>query len=401
MRPASCCRRIRRSIPSATPACNRRSCPRPISPRPCSRTTKSSRCIRSINYAYITDAQEGLILTNVDTLQDGEPRNNFLTRALTWNEGGILDGARHLTIAGTHFYVSADKGIVELDMDDPLHPKVMAVIPIAGANASYLQFRYLFVVGSGGFDVVDVTDPMQPVVLPGAHMALDHATRVTVTRTYAYVADGPDGIAIIDVERPDHPKLYMQYTADGALKDVRDVAIGATNASLFAYVADGAAGLKVIQLMSPETQPDFLRLLARPEARAHRLVQDRIACARTVARARARPRRRRDRAPDRRLRPYRLAPVRRRRDEEILPRPRRQALHRERQGEDGGFRPGHARTRRPGRASDACEKLNHRFLTSKFVAARRLRQGRGRGVRCRWCRRRRSSASHRLASAMP
>ncbi len=49
----------------------------------------------------------------------------------------------------------------------------------------------------------------------------------------------------------------MQYTADGALKDVRDVAIGATNASLFAYVADGAAGLKVIQLMSPETQPDF------------------------------------------------------------------------------------------------------------------------------------------------
>ncbi len=98
-------------------------------------------------YAYITDAKEGLILTNIDTLQDGEPRNNFLTRALTWNEGGILDGARHLTIAGTHFYVSADKGVVELDMDDPLHPKVMAVIPIAGAEASYLQFRYLFVVG--------------------------------------------------------------------------------------------------------------------------------------------------------------------------------------------------------------------------------------------------------------
>ena len=208
-------------------------------------------------YAYITDAEEGLILTNVDTLQDGEPRNNFLTRALTWNEDGILNGARHLTIAGTHFYIACDKGIVELDMDDPLHPKVMTIIPIAGAEASYLQFRYLFVVGSGGFDVVDVTDPMAPRILPSAHMALNHAARVTVTRTYAYVSDGPDGIAIIDVERPEHPKLYMQYTADGALKDVRDIAIGATNASLFAYVADGAAGLKVIQLLSPESQPDF------------------------------------------------------------------------------------------------------------------------------------------------
>ena len=208
-------------------------------------------------YAYITDAKEGLILTDVDTLQDGEPRNNFLKRALTWNEGGILAGARHLAIAGTHFYVSCDKGVVELDMDDPLHPRVMAVIPIAGAEATYVQFRYLFVVGLAGFDVVDITDPMQPEIVAGAHMALAHATRVTVTRTYAYVADGPDGIAIIDVERPEQPKLYLQYTADGKLTDVEDVAIGATNASLFAYVADGKAGLKVIQLLAPDTQPDF------------------------------------------------------------------------------------------------------------------------------------------------
>ena len=81
------------------------------------------------NYAYITDAVEGLIVTNVNTLQDQEPRNNFFTRALTWNEGGILNGARHVTVAGTHLYVSADAGVVELDLDDPLHPRVMAMLP--------------------------------------------------------------------------------------------------------------------------------------------------------------------------------------------------------------------------------------------------------------------------------
>src|SRR5260370_28011116 len=52
------------------------------------------------DYALITDAREGLILTNVDTLADGEPRNNFLRRALTWNPDGIMDGARHLAICG-------------------------------------------------------------------------------------------------------------------------------------------------------------------------------------------------------------------------------------------------------------------------------------------------------------
>src|SRR5579884_623925 len=217
------------------------------------------------NYAYITDSVEGLIVTNVNTLQDQEPRNNFFTRALTWNEGGILKGARHLTIAGTHFYVSADAGVVELDMDNPLHPKVMSVIPIRGARATYVQFRYLFVVDDSGFDVVDITHPERPVLLPQAHIPLADAHHVTVSRTYAYVAAGRQGLVIIDVERPDRPKVYMAYTADGQLNDAHDVAIGATNASLFAYVADGVNGLKVIQLLSPETQPNFYGYSPEPK----------------------------------------------------------------------------------------------------------------------------------------
>jgi hypothetical protein len=33
------------------------------------------------NYAVVTDAEEGLILVDVNTFADGEPRNNFLKRA--------------------------------------------------------------------------------------------------------------------------------------------------------------------------------------------------------------------------------------------------------------------------------------------------------------------------------
>ena len=39
----------------------------------------------------VTDAEEGLILVDVNTLADGEPRNNFLKRALTWNADGVLE----------------------------------------------------------------------------------------------------------------------------------------------------------------------------------------------------------------------------------------------------------------------------------------------------------------------
>ncbi|MGH8540965.1 MAG: LVIVD repeat-containing protein, partial [Stenotrophobium sp.] len=217
------------------------------------------------HYALITDRQEGLILTNVDTLQDGDPRNNFLTRALTWNEGGILKGARHLTVAGNWVYVSADAGVVVLDLGDPLHPKKVSVIPLHGVRATQVQFRYLFAATADGLQVVDITHPDRPKILPEATIAFRNAQRVYVARTYAYVAAGAEGLGIVDVENPEHPKLLTTYTAGGRISDARDVIIGSTNASLFAYVADGKNGLQVLQLTAPDTQPKFYGFSPEPK----------------------------------------------------------------------------------------------------------------------------------------
>jgi hypothetical protein len=134
---------------------------------------------------------------------------------------------------------------------------VVAIIPVRDPRSAVVQFRYLFVADGAGLDVVDVTNPDRAAIVPTAHVPLSDAHHVFVARTFAYVADGRDGLAIIDVEKPEHPHIYQMYTADGALNDARDVVIGATNASSFAYVADGVNGLKVIQMTSPETQPNF------------------------------------------------------------------------------------------------------------------------------------------------
>jgi hypothetical protein len=217
------------------------------------------------DYAFITDAKEGLIATDINTLSDGEPRNNFLSRALTWNEGGILDGARHLTIGGYYFYVAADAGIVVLNMNDPLKPKVEAVVKIDDARASALQFRYLFVTDAGGLSVIDVTHPSRPRLVDGATVKLRDARRIYVARTYAYVAAKSEGLAIIDVERPEKPRLLTKFTAKGRISDATDVIAGSTNASLFAYIADGVNGLKVVQLTSPESQPRFYGYSPEPK----------------------------------------------------------------------------------------------------------------------------------------
>ena len=217
------------------------------------------------HYAFVTDAQEGLIAVNIDTLTDREPRNNFLKRAMTWNPGGVLAGARHITLGGHYAYIAADAGLVVVNLDDPLKPTLVSVIPLKDVRASALQFRYLFVTTARGLEVVDLTRLDHPKLVEGALVPLADARRVYVARTYAYVAAKGDGLVILDVKNPERPRVYQKTTFGGALNDAEDVVIGSTNASLFAYVADGRNGLKVIQLTSPASQPNFYGFSPAPK----------------------------------------------------------------------------------------------------------------------------------------
>ena len=213
------------------------------------------------NFAVVTDAEEGLILVDINTLSDGEPRNNRLTRASTWNEKGILDGARHVALGGFYAYVIADAGLAVLNLDKPLAPRLEAVVPLNDGHSAALQFRYLFVTDADGMKVIDVTSPSRPKLLDKV-VALRQARRLHLARTFAYVAAGTDGIAIVDIEKPTQPRLLRTF--DSELVDSHDVTVGATNASLFAYVADGPAGLKVLQLTAPDSQPKFYGFSPEP-----------------------------------------------------------------------------------------------------------------------------------------
>ena len=209
------------------------------------------------NYALLSDSVEGLILVDINTFADGDLNNNFLERALSWNPDDVLRGATHITIGGHYAYVAAARGIVIVDLDDPLQPQLAAIVPLQGTRATALQFRYLFVTDTDGFKVIDVTQPENPRLLDGALIPMRDAQRIYVARTYAYVAAGEQGLAIVDVRQPPAPGLVEFYTADGRIRDTRDVVVGSTNASLFAYLADGNEGIKVLQLTSPDSQPNF------------------------------------------------------------------------------------------------------------------------------------------------
>ena len=209
------------------------------------------------SYAAVTDSVEGLIMVNVETMADGDFQNNFLKRAVTWNPDNILKGARHITLAGEIAYIAADAGLIVVDLSDPLHPKLAAVRPLKDARATAVQFRYLWVTDADGLKLFDVTNLRDPVAVREATVPLLDARRVYVARTYAYVAAKSEGLVIVDVTNPVKPWIYKKETFGGQMNDAEDVIVGSTNASAFAYVADGRNGLKVIQLTSPSSQPNF------------------------------------------------------------------------------------------------------------------------------------------------
>ncbi len=228
-------------------------------------------------FLYVTDLEEGLVVIGnpdlkskapgVLTLLDGNPANNFLKRALAFNPNGVLNGARRITIAGTYAYILCNRGLVVVDLQNPLEPKVTAEMgapDLLDPQGIAIQFRYAFVVDKEGLKVLDTTSLAEPRLVKGAVVPLPDARNVYVARTYAYVAGGKQGMVIVDVERPEHPKFDQVFSAEGEINDTRDIKLGMTAASAFAYMADGKNGLRIVQLFAPNDTPNYLGFSPRP-----------------------------------------------------------------------------------------------------------------------------------------
>jgi hypothetical protein len=178
-----------------------------------------------------------------------------------------LNGARRITIAGTYAYILCDRGLVVVDLDNPLQPRVTAEMgapELHEPQGIAIQFRYAFVVDRDGLKVLDVTALDRPRIVPNTSIPVADARNIYVARTYAYIAAGKQGLAIVDVERPEEPRLDQIFSAGGKLNDSRDVKIGMVDASAFAFVADGINGLRVLQILSPEDSANAYGFSPRP-----------------------------------------------------------------------------------------------------------------------------------------
>jgi len=143
-------------------------------------------------------------------------------------------------------------------LEDPKKPKLLGVFGkdvAVNPKCVQVQFRYAFVCDDEGIKVLNVQDFAKPVVV--ARVPLAEANSIYLARTYAYVAAGSQGLVILDIENPERPTIDQIYNASGCINDLRDVKLGITYVSEFAYLADGCNGLRVVQLTSPKTPGNY------------------------------------------------------------------------------------------------------------------------------------------------
>ena len=108
--------------------------------------------------------------------------------------------------------------------------------------------------GYEGLKIIDISEPSSPKLL--ASLDTDgFAQKVSLSNDglKAYVADGYEGLKIIDISEPNSPRLLASLDTNGSVKDV-----SLSNDGLKAYVADGNEGLKIIDISDPNSP----RLLA-------------------------------------------------------------------------------------------------------------------------------------------
>ncbi len=250
-------------------------------------------------YLYVTDRDEGLIVVGnpendkstkpgVATLLDGDPENNFLRRAATYNPGGLLRSARHIDLYGRFAFVCCDAGIVVLDLDQPTRPvHLLTLTQFIRPRKIAFQFRYGFVCDSEGVTVIDLANidgllrklpaDERNAALVKTTVRIPDARDLCISRTYGYVAAGRDGLIILDLEKPEEATIDQRFSADAQMKrdgdsitDATAVRVAMTNISMFAYVADGVNGLRVIQLTSANAKdqtPGFMGYSPRPNPR--------------------------------------------------------------------------------------------------------------------------------------
>ena len=163
--------------------------------------------------------------------------------------GDLFDVA----VAGDHAYLGQGQDLVVLDISDVTAlSEVGRVTSISEIYGIDISGNYAYIAnGNDGITIVDFSDPTSPTIL-GSYDTDGFARDIAISGNYACVAD-VSSLIIVDVSVPSSPTLAGTYDTIG-------FANGVTVSGNYAYVADdgkgifdGSNGLVILDISDPSS----------------------------------------------------------------------------------------------------------------------------------------------------
>jgi len=139
---------------------------------------------------------------------------------------------------------------ITLDVSDPANPRQLARLNDLGGYDIFLDGPLAFVSGRDQsdepFQIISIADSANPAFVDSCRTTQDANWGVwsSPSLNRAFVADGGDGLAVVDVSNLNNPVLDT-YALVAATAE--DVAVQGA----YCYVADGLAGFKVLDVSNP------------------------------------------------------------------------------------------------------------------------------------------------------
>ena len=157
--------------------------------------------------AYVADRTNGLIILDITT----DPSNPTIVGS--FDTHGF---ARRISVIGERAYLSDDgEGLIILDVSDPTEPVRL------GGYYSPTELRKMKKIGDllyvsdawNGFTVLDVSDPHSIPIVVGIYQTPDSHSSITLQGNWgidvrnglAYLSEGRNGFEVVDVSDPQNP----------------------------------------------------------------------------------------------------------------------------------------------------------------------------------------------------
>lgn len=202
-------------------------------------------------YAYVT-GWDGFHIIDIS-----DPQNPRLVSSLTTP----YLPAKRLFVFESYAYVADGGKLLIINIEDPSNPHIVSTVDINPDFFSnegllwvgyvedvYVSSSFAYVANGGqGISIIDISNPRTPRIVGSAPS--DYAVGVYVSNNYLYVVgntltSSSGALTIMEIENPEHPNLLGHILTSG---DAKDVYVSGN----YAYVANGLSGLQIIDVKNP------------------------------------------------------------------------------------------------------------------------------------------------------